>query len=166
VTYGEEGLKKTIDAKIYMKVILLQDVPGKGKAGEVKEVSKGYARNFLLPQGLALAATPITIKEAESRIQKGKAWKLADQAKLAEIAKQIEGREIHLRVYVGAEDRLFGSVTAADIAEELSRVTGSSIDKKKIDIDKPLRQAGSYEVAIKLAKDLEPKVKVVIEPEV
>jgi len=148
-----------------MKVILLKDVPGKGKAGEVKEVTQGYARNFLLPQGLALAATPTTIKVAESRIQKEKAQGTIDQAKLAEIAKQIEGSEVHLQAHIGAGDRLFGSITAADIAKELNRVTGFTIDKRKIDIDKPLRQAGSYEVAIKLAKDLEPKVKVVIEQE-
>lgn len=148
-----------------MKVILLKDVPGKGKAGEVKEVAKGYARNFLLSRGLALAATPTAIKEAESRIQKEKTWELTSQDKLAEIAKQIEGSEVHLQVRIGAGNRLFGSITATDIAEELSRVTGFSIDKRKIDMDKPLRQAGSYEVAIKLAKDLEPKVKVVIEPE-
>ena len=148
-----------------MKVILLKDLPGKGKAGEIKEVSKGYARNFLLPQGLALAATATTIKGAESRIQKGEAHEALDQAKLAELAKQIEGSEIHLQARVGAGDRLFGSITAADIAQELSRAVGCSIDKRKIDMDKPLRQAGSYEVTIKLAKDLEPKIKVVIEQE-
>ena len=148
-----------------MKVIFLKDISGKGKAGEVKEVTQGYARNFLLPQGLALAATPTTIKVAESRIQKEKAQGTIAQAALAEIAKQIEGSEVHLQAHIGAGDRLFGSITAADIAKELNRVTGFTIDKRKIDIDKPLRQAGSYEVAIKLAKDLEPKVKVVIEQE-
>lgn len=146
-----------------MKVIFLKDISGKGKAGEVKEVTQGYARNFLLPQGLALAATSTTIKVAESRIQKEGAQETIDQAKLAEIAKQIEGSEVHLQAHVGVGDRLFGSITAADIAQELNRVTGFSIDKRKIDMDKPLRQAGSYEVAIKLFKDLEPKVKVVIE---
>jgi large subunit ribosomal protein L9 len=148
-----------------MKVIFLEDVPGKGKAGEVKEVTKGYARNFLLPQGLALGATPTAVKEAESRIQKEREWGLADRARLAEIAEQIEGSEIHLQARIGGGDRLFGSITAADIAEELSRITGSSIDKRKIDMERPLRQAGSYEVVIRLAKDLEPRVKVVIEPE-
>ena len=148
-----------------MKVILLKDVSGKGKAGEVKEVTKGYARNFLLPRGLALAATSTAMREAELRIQREKAWELTNQDKLAEIAKQIEGSEVHLQAHIGAGERLFGSITAADIAKELSRVTGFSIDKRKIDLDKPLRQAGNYEVAIKLAKDLEPKVKVVIEPE-
>lgn len=146
-----------------MKVIFLKDISGKGKAGEVREVTQGYAKNFLLPQGLALAATSTTIKVAESRIQKERAQESIDQAKLAEIAKQIEGSEVHLQAHVGVGDRLFGSITAADIAQELNRVTGFSIDKRKIAMDKPLRQAGSYEVAIKLFKDLEPKIKVVIE---
>jgi len=148
-----------------MKVILLTDVSGKGKAGEVKEVSQGYAKNFLLPQGLALTATPAAIKEAELRIRKEKALESADQAKLVELAKQIEGTEIHLQARVGSGERLFGSITAADIAEELNRVVGSSIDKRNIDIDKPLRQAGNYEVTVKLAKDLKPQIRVIIEQE-
>jgi large subunit ribosomal protein L9 len=146
-----------------MKVILLRDVSGKGKAGEVKEVAKGYARNFLLPQGLALAATPTAIKQVESQLRKGGIKETLDQVKLAKLAEQIDGREIHFQAHVGADDRLFGSITAADIAEELSQVIGSSIDKRKIGIDKPLRQVGSHEVTIKLAKDLEPKITVVIE---
>jgi large subunit ribosomal protein L9 len=146
-----------------MKVILLRDVSGKGKAGEVKEVAKGYARNFLLPQGLALAATPTAIKQVESQLRKGGIKETLDQVKLAKLAEQIDGREIHFQAHVGADDRLFGSITAADIAEELSQVIGSSIDKRKIGIDKPLRQVGSHEVTIKLAKDLEPRIAVVIE---
>jgi len=152
-----------------MKVILLKDVPGKGKAGEIKEMSQGYARNFLLPQGLALAVTPAAMKEAESRIQKERGRESADQAKLVELAKQIEGTEIQLQARIGSGDRLFGSITAADIAEELNRVichSGSEaknlIDKRNIDIDKPLRQAGNYEVIVKLAKDVKPRITVII----
>jgi len=150
-----------------MKVILLKDVSGKGKAGEVKEVSQGYAKNFLLPQGLALIATPAAIKEAEARIGKEKALESADRAKLIELAKQIEGTEIHLQARVGSEGRLFGSITAADIAEELKRVHSglevkNLMDKKNIDIDKPLHQAGTHEVIVKLAKDIKPRITVII----
>jgi len=148
-----------------MKVIFLEDVSGKAKAGEIKEIAKGYAKNFLLPQGLALAATPTALKRAESRLQEGKNQEDLDQAKLAELAGLIEGKEIHFKARVGTGDRLFGSITAADIAEKLSQVIGSSLDKRKIEIDKPLRQAGSHEVIIKLAKDLEPRITVTIEPE-
>lgn len=148
-----------------MKVIFLQDVSGVGRAGEVKEVSKGYAKNFLLPKGIALAATPAMIKQVESRLQKENLKEVVDRVKLAEQAKQIEGSEIHLQAHAGVGERLFGSITAADIAQELNRVVGFSIDKRKIAIDKPLHQAGSYEVHIKLAKDLEPRITVVIETE-
>jgi large subunit ribosomal protein L9 len=148
-----------------MKIVLLEDVPGKGKAGEIKEVSKGYAKNFLLPRGLALVATPTVIKQVESRLEREKLEGSIDREKLVELAQQIEGREIRLKARMGAGERLFGSITAADVAEELSRAIGSVIDKKKIDIEKPFRQTGSYEVAVKLAGDIKPKITVVIEEE-
>jgi len=148
-----------------MKVVLLEDLLGKGKAGEIKEVNKGYARNFLLPRGLALIATPTVIKEVESRLENEKLEEGIDHNKLVELAQQIEGREIRLKARMGTEERLFGSITAADVAEELSRVIGSVIDKKKIDIVKSLRKTGSYEVAIKLANDLNPQIIVIIEEE-
>jgi large subunit ribosomal protein L9 len=148
-----------------MKVVLLQDLPGKGKAGEIKEVSKGYARNFLLPRGLALLATPTIIKQVESRLEKEKLEESIDRDKLVELAQQIEGREIRFEARMGAGERLFGSITAADVAEELSRAISSPIDKKKIDIEKPLRKTGSYEVAVKLASDINPQIMVVIEEE-
>jgi large subunit ribosomal protein L9 len=148
-----------------MKVVLLEDVPGKGKAGEIKEVSKGYAKNFLLPRGLALVATPTVIKQVESRLEREKLEGSVDREKLVDLAQQIEGREIRLKARMGAGERLFGSITAADVAEELSRAIGSVIDKRKIDIEKPFRQTGSYDIAVKLAGDIKPKITVVIEEE-
>ena len=148
-----------------MKVVLLEDLPGKGKAGEIKEVSKGYARHFLLPRGLALVATPAVIKQVESSLEKEKLEESIDRDKLVELAQQIEGKEIRFKARMGAGERLFGSITAADVAEELSRAIGSVIDKKKIDIEKSLRKTGSYEVAVKLASDLNPQITVVIEEE-
>jgi large subunit ribosomal protein L9 len=149
----------------FMKVVLLEDLPGTGKAGEIKEVSKGYAKNFLLPRGLALVATPTVMKQVESRLEREKLEDNIDREKLVELAQQIEGKEIRLKARMGAGERLFGSITAADVAEELSRAIGSVIDKKKIDIEKPFRQTGSYEIAVKLASDIKPKITVVIEEE-
>ena len=148
-----------------MKIVLLEDVPGRGKAGEIKEVSKGYAKNFLLPRGLALVATSTVIKQVESRLEREKLEESVDRDKLVELAQQIEGKEIRLKARMGAGERLFGSITAANVAEELSRAIGSVIDKRKIDIEKPFRQTGSYEVAVKLASDIKPKITVVIEEE-
>jgi large subunit ribosomal protein L9 len=148
-----------------MKVVLLEDIPGKGKAGEIKEVSKGYAKNFLLPRRLALVATPTITKQVESRLEKKKLEEGIDREKLIELAQQIEGKEIHLKARIGGGERLFGSITPGDVAEELSRAIGSVVDKRKIDIEKPFRQAGSYEVAVKLASDIKPRITVVIEEE-
>ena len=148
-----------------MRVVLLKDLPGKGRAGEIKEVSNGYAKNFLLPQGLALAVTPMVMNKVESRLQKERKEEIINRDKLVELAQKIEGREISLKARAGTGERLFGSITAADIAEELSRAIGSTIDKKKIDIEKSLRQAGSYEVPVKLTGDLKPQITVVIEEE-
>lgn len=148
-----------------MKVVLLEDLPGRGKAGEIKEVSNGYARNFLLPRGLALLATPAVIKQVESRLEQEKLEESIDRDKLGELAQQIEGKEIHFQARMGAGERLFGSITAADVAEKLSQAIGSVIDKKKIDIEKSLRKTGSHQVAVKLASDLNPQITVVIEEE-
>jgi large subunit ribosomal protein L9 len=148
-----------------MKVILLEDLPGQGKAGEIKEVSKGYARNFLLPRGLALLATPTVMKQVESRLERAKLEESIDRDKLTELAQQIEGKEIRFRARMGAGERLFGSITAADIAEELSRAIGSVIDRKKIDIEQSFHKTGSYKVAVKLASDIKPQITVVIEAE-
>lgn len=148
-----------------MKVVLLDNIPGRGRAGEIREVSAGFARNFLLPRGLALVASPAIIKETEARLQKERRDEIIDRGNLTELAQQIEGREIRFKARAGAGDRLFGSVTAADIAEELSQVTGCVVDKKKIDIEKPIRQAGSHEVVVRLAGDIKPQITVVIEEE-
>lgn len=148
-----------------MKVVLLEDLPGRGKAGEIKEVSKGYARNFLLPRGLALLATPAVIKQVESRLEQEKIEESIDRDKLVELAQQIEGKEIHFQARMGAGERLFGSITAADVAEKLNQAIGSVIDKKKIDVEKSLRKTGSHQVAVKLASDLNPQITVVIEEE-
>ena len=148
-----------------MKVVLLEDIAGTGKAGELKEVSKGYAKNFLLPRGLALIATPAVTKQVESRLERKKLDESVDREKLVELAQQVEGKEIHFKARLGGGERLFGSITAADVAEELSRATGFVIDKKKIDIEKPFHQTGNYEVAVKLAGDIKPRITVVIEEE-
>ncbi|MFP3899066.1 MAG: 50S ribosomal protein L9 [Dehalococcoidia bacterium] len=148
-----------------MKVVLLEDLPGKGRAGQIKEVSKGYARNYLLPRGLALAATPALIKQVQSRLENECLEESIDREQLVELAQQIEGTEIRFHARAADGEHLFGSITAAHIAERLGESLGSAIDKRKIDIDKPLRQTGSHEVAVRLASDLRPQITVIIEEE-
>lgn len=148
-----------------MKVVLLKDIPGKGRAGQIKEVNNGYARNFLLPRGLASAATAAVVKLVESRMEKERLEESVDRERLLELAQKIEGKEIHLKARAGAGERLFGSVTADDVAEALGQSISSVVDKKKIDMEKPFRRVGSYEVAIRLAGDIKPQITLVIEEE-
>ena len=148
-----------------MKVVFIKDVSAKGKRGEIKEVADGYARNFLLPRGLALPATPAAIKAAEIQLEDRGKKQARQQEGLNEIIQRMEGKELHFKTRAGAKGRLHGAITSANIAEELSRLIEFEIDKKKVELDEPLRQLGSYEVTISLAKDSEAKIKVVIEEE-
>ena len=146
-----------------MKVVFLQDVPNVAKAGEIKEVAAGYGRNFLIPKKLALLATFEAISQAETRDKKIEEARL--NTELIELARQLEGKEVSLKARAGARDRIYGSITSADIASELNNATGLVIDKRKIELDEPIRQLGSYEVAIRLAKDIIPKVRVTVTEE-
>ena len=143
-----------------MKVIFIQDVPDVARAGEIKEVADGYGRNFLIPRNLALLASPsvISMAKMQRRIEEQK--QDADTANLVEMAEQIEGKEVNLQARAGSKERLYGAITASDIASELESTTGIVVDKRKIELDESIHHLGSYEVAIRLAKDRVPKIKV------
>jgi large subunit ribosomal protein L9 len=145
-----------------MKVVFLQDVPNVARAGETKEVANGYGRNFLIPQKLALpASSPATsVIEAQRKIIARNQQQT--ETEVVELANQLDGREVFLKAQVGAKDRLYGSITNADIAAELESATGLVIDKRKIELAKPIHQLGSYDVTIRLAKDVIPKIKVTV----
>ena len=140
-----------------MQVIFLEDVPNVANAGEIKEVADGYGRNFLIPRKLALlASSPESVRvEAQHEAAQKKIGKES-----ADMAQQLEDKEVILKARVGAKDRLYGSITSADIAAELESATGLAIDKRKIELAEPIHQLGSYEVAIRLGKDVVPKIKV------
>ncbi len=148
-----------------MKVIFLEDVPKVAKLGEIKEVADGYGRNFLIPKKLAALVAPgVTDRlEAQSRAQAKKQSQI--EAEMAQMAKELDGKEIILKAKAGAKDRLYGRVTTADIAAELEKTTGVAIDKRKIELEDPIRELGSYEVLIKLGKDITPKIKVTVTEE-
>ncbi|MDP6646904.1 MAG: 50S ribosomal protein L9 [Dehalococcoidales bacterium] len=148
-----------------MKVIFLQDVSRVARVGEVKEVADGYGRNFLLPQKLAVIASPGAIKDMGVMIRREASHRAKTEAELAELANQLDGKEIVLKAKVGEKDKLYGSITLADIAVELKRATGLVVDKRKIELAEPIRQVGNYEVAIKLGKDLVSQVKVTVAEE-
>jgi large subunit ribosomal protein L9 len=145
-----------------MKVIFLQDVPNVAKAGDIKEVAAGFGRNFLFPRKLAALASPGATSQVRTSVQ---AQARTDQ-ELVELARQLEGKKVSLKAHAGAKERLYGSITSADIAAGLERATGIAVDKRKIELDEPIRQLGSYELTIRLGKDITPKIMVsVIEEE-
>jgi|TARA_B100001971_G_scaffold209661_1_gene233658 large subunit ribosomal protein L9 len=145
-----------------MKVVFLEDVPKIAKAGEIKEVADGYGRNFLIPKKLAALVAPgVTNRlEAQRHAQSKKQAQMA--AELAQTAKELDGKEVILKAKAGDKDRLYGRVTSADIAAELERTIGIVVDKRKIEMDEPIRQLGSYEALIKLGTDVMSKIKVTV----
>ena len=145
-----------------MKVIFLEDVKNLARAGEIKEVANGYARNFLIPRKLALLAGAGTTNIVEAQLQGRARIQTRTEAELIELANNLNEREVFLEVRTGGGDRLYGSITATDIAAGLESATGFAVDRRRIELDKPIRQIGSYEVAIKLAKDIVPKIKVTV----
>lgn len=133
-----------------MKVILLQDVKGTGKKAEIKEVSEGYARNFLFPRKLAVPATEgnmNTLKEQKRRENKRKEEELK-QAQ--ELGKKLEGLTVTLSTKAGEGGRVFGSVTSKQISQELKKKHHLDVDKKKIQLNEPIRSLGVTKVPVKL----------------
>lgn len=146
-----------------MKVILLQEVKGTGKTGEVVTVSDGYARNLLIPKGMAKEATVANIRELE-RIKATNAARRAENLELAqEIAKKLAMLRVTVKSKGGEGGRLFGSVTSKDISDALNEQHGIEVDKKKFILDAPIKQAGEHVVEIKLFTDITAKLRVIVE---
>jgi large subunit ribosomal protein L9 len=138
-----------------MKVIFLEDVKNVAKAGDVKEVADGYGRNYLLPKKLALVSRPGAVA-----LVKGQIEAKLETEKWKKLAGEIEGKEVTFQVKMGAKERMHGSITSANIATELQNVIGQPIDKRKVDLADSIKTLGVYDIAIKLAKGVEPKIKV------
>ncbi len=147
-----------------MKVIFVKDTP-KGKKGEVRDVADGYARNFLIPRGLALPATPAATKAAQMQSEEKAQREAREREEMSRIIQQLEGKELYFKAKVGAKGRLHGAITNAHIADKLSQLTGFEIDKKKVKLDEPLHHPGNYDVLVKLAANWEAKIKVLVEEE-
>lgn len=145
-----------------MKVVFIRDVPNVARAGEIKEVANGYGRNFLVPRKLAVLATPEVINTIGKKLEIIAQSQAQTEAELLELADHLNGREVTLEARAGVKDRLYGSITAADIAAELENATGFVIDKRRVVLDEPIRQVGSYDVAIRLARDIVPKIRVTV----
>ena len=146
-----------------MQVILLKDVKGQGKAGQVVKVSDGYARNMLFPRKLAMEATPANMKVLEREREKIEAQRAIDKQVAEEIKAKIESKTVRVISKAGENGRLFGAVTSKDIAEAIQKEFLVELDKKKIDLDAPIKQTGITEVTLKLFPGVQAKCKVDVE---
>jgi len=144
-----------------MEIILKEDVPSLGKAGQIVKVREGYGRNFLLPSKKAVLANPKNVKELEhyKKMIAAKQSKLAKQAN--EVKAKLDQFIVNLSKEVGEEGKLFGSVTSQEIAEAL-RLAGFSVDKRSIHLAEPIRALGDFQVSIKLHSEVNADVKVVV----
>lgn len=143
-----------------MKVILLQDVENLGKAGDLKDVANGYARNYLMPKKLAAGATPSLIANRQQRIATDQR-RAEKQVELnRQQAEKLGQISLTFKARVGREGRLYGSITSQDIAAGLRDAEGIVIDRRMIDLPSPIRSVGSFTVPIKIAAKLEPKITV------
>jgi large subunit ribosomal protein L9 len=144
-----------------MKVILLADIKGVGKKGEVINASDGYARNFLFPRKLAQEATEVNLSVLNQKKETERRKKLAEIEAAQKHADELKGKEVKIQAKSGESGRLFGSITSKDVADALNAQLKLNIDKKKIVVD-TIRQLGTYEVEIKLYPEVSTKIKVVI----
>ena len=145
-----------------MKIILTQDVEKLGNAGTLQEVKPGYARNYLIPKGLAQVATAGMIKQVEAK-QAAEQRRIAKQEnELQSLADRINGRRLEFVARAGEGGRLFGSVTGADIAEALSQQLGQEIDRRKVDLPGGIHEVGEFPVTIRLVGRLVPQITAVV----
>ncbi len=143
-----------------MEVILLKDVPRLGRAGELRNVAPGYARNYLVPEGLATLVTKGALKQLELQSQAEARRQRQLEAEARELAAQLEGVTLTLTAKTGEKDRLYGSITSGDIADALESEIGKSVDRRKIELEEPIRELGTYSVPFKLLSDLAPTIVV------
>lgn len=148
-----------------MKVILTENLPKLGEVGDICDVADGYARNYLLPQGLAILATKGTLKQAENlkRQEAHRRERLRSDA--IGLKERLEGLSLVFQARVGATGRLYGSITSGDIAERIEEITGLEVDRRKIVLDNPLKQVGSFQIPVRLLPEVTAQLTVVVEPE-
>jgi large subunit ribosomal protein L9 len=147
-----------------MKVILNQDVENLGSAGDIVEVAKGYGRNFLIPRNLAVVASTRNIKKLEHQKKMVEAKVKKESEKSRGLLEKVDGQEVIVRANVGEEGKLFGSVTSADIAEELGKL-GFDIDRKQIVLDSAIKSIGEHRMKVRVSSGLFAEIVVTVVPE-
>jgi large subunit ribosomal protein L9 len=148
-----------------VKVVFIADVPDVALAGETREVADGYGRNYLLPKKLAVLADSAASNIVKAQMKQVLVRRAQAKSEMKEIAGKLGGAEITIKAKAGEKERLYGSVTAADIAGELSRIAGAAIDKRKIELDEPIRQLGVHEITVKFTRNITTAVRVTVAAE-
>lgn len=146
-----------------MKVILTADVKGKGFAGDIVNVNDGYARNFLFPQGLAKEATPANLNVAKQQRQANEKRRMLERLSAQEAAKRLNGIKVTVKEKCGENGRLFGSVTAKEVADAILSQHGIEVDKKRIVLDEPIKELGETGITIKVFSGLTADIIVCVE---
>ena len=147
-----------------MEIILVEDVPSLGKVGEVVRVADGYARNYLIPSGKAIEATPQNLKALEGRRLQMARREQQEKERAQALATEIEQLSCTLRRPAGEGGKLFGAITSADIEEAL-RERGIEVDRRRIELGEPIKAVGNYEVAIRLHPEVVAHLKIWVEKE-
>lgn len=145
-----------------MKVLLKEDIDNIGYAGEVYKVADGFGRNYLIPKGLAIVASPGTMKQAEAWRKKAEARRAEQRAEFEALAAQIEAIILTFEARAGETGKLYGSITTALIADQLNEKLGTEIDRRKVGAE-PLRQLGEHKIVVRLSGDFQPEFTVIIE---
>jgi large subunit ribosomal protein L9 len=147
-----------------MQVILKQDVDKIGRRGEIVDVSRGYVRNFLVPRGLAEMATPGKLEEVRHEMEEAEERDRRMAERASEIAEILNKSVITIEARTGEDERLFGSVTAANIASAVERARDVRIDRRRVRLDEPIKSLGTHQVPIQVHGDIEASVKVIVVP--
>jgi large subunit ribosomal protein L9 len=148
-----------------MKVVLSKDVKDLGRAGEVKEVADGYARNFLLARKLAVPATAGALKQVQAREQLAARRAAGEEREARVVAERLKQQPLKIFPKTGEQGRLYGSVTAADLADELAKLLGQPVDKRKIELEDPIRTLGEYKVPFRVSRTVTATLTVQVERE-
>ena len=147
-----------------MQVILKQDVDKVGRRGEIIDVSRGYVRNFLVPRGLAEMATPGKLEEVRHEMEEAEERDRRMAERASEIAEILNKSVITIEARTGEDERLFGSVTAANIASAIERARDVRIDRRRVRLDEPIKSLGTHQVPVQVHGDIEASVKVIVVP--
>jgi large subunit ribosomal protein L9 len=146
-----------------VRVVLRDDVENLGQKGDLVDVADGYARNYLVPRGLALKASSGSQKQADAMRRNREARDSRDREAAQALAAQFEGRTITIKARAGAEGKLFGSVTSVDVADAVQKQTGAEIDRRKIHLDEPLKELGGVDLQVRLHTDVLANLHVEVE---